>query len=133
MAVSVHVGDETIDVRFTGIDRLLALAGTVHLPLDEVTSVRVARVEEVRPELGWRVGGSHLPGYLTTGWFTVPGAKKSRQLWSVYRDPEVLVIETTRRKPTRLVLQLPDRHEQAWYVGERLAARRGGDEPSPAS
>ena len=49
------------------------------------------------------------------------GEKGKRQLWCVYRDDEVLVIDNRLNRPCRVVLQLPDRHDIAWYIGERLA------------
>ena len=60
---------------------------------------------------------------MATGWFTVKDRKGARELWCVYKDPEVLVIDTRRERPCRVVLQHPDRHDLAWYIGERLGRR----------
>ncbi len=73
--------------------------------------------------VGWRVGGTYWPGRVAAGWFTMPDRKAARQLWSVYRDDEVLVIDTTRERPCRVVLQRPDRHDLAWLIGERLSPK----------
>ena len=122
MAVGVHVSDDAVDVRFTGADRLITFAhGGVHLCMSDIVAARVVPRQGLREDLGWRVGGGYFPGRLATGWFAVKGAKGRRQLWCVYRDDEVLVIDTRLDRPCRVVLQLPDRHDIAWYIGERLA------------
>jgi hypothetical protein len=127
MAVHVTVDDDAVDVRFSGLDVLLTLSHGIRLPLAEVTGARLGPRGELLRELGIRVGGGYWPGALATGRFTWKGRKGLRQLWCVYRDQEVLVIDTTRDDPGRVVLQLPDRADQAWYVNERLARRRGRD------
>jgi hypothetical protein len=121
MAVHVTVTDDAVDVRFTGLDAVLSLSGGVHLPLAEVTGVRLAGRTELLREVGWRVGGGYWPNAFATGWFTWKGRKGVRQLWCTYRDDEVLAIDTTRDRPARVVVQLPDRAERAWYVNERVA------------
>ncbi|MEZ5142923.1 MAG: hypothetical protein R2726_10450 [Acidimicrobiales bacterium] len=128
MAVHVFVYDDSVDVTINGLDRWLSLSAGVHLPMDDVLGARVASFEEVRSDIGWRVGGTYWPrswgGGIATGWYTVPGRKGARQLWCVFTDPEVLVIDTTLERPSRVVLQVPDRHDLAWFIGERLARRR---------
>ena len=122
MAVGVHVSDDAVDIRFTGADRLITFAhGGVHLCMSDIVAARVVPRQGLREDLGWRVGGGYFPGRLATGWFAVKGAKGRRQLWCVYRDDEVLVIDTRLDRPCRVVLQLLDRHDIAWYIGERLA------------
>jgi len=120
MAVRVTVNDDAVDVELSGLDAVLSLSRGVHLPLEEVTGARLAPRRELLDEVGWRVGGGYWPNAFATGWFTWKDRKGFRQLWCTYKDDEVLVIDTTRQKPARVVLQLPDRAEQAWYVNERL-------------
>jgi hypothetical protein len=124
MAVHVHVSDDAVDVTFTGADKWLSLNPKgQHLAIADITSARVVPRAEAATDRGWRAGGGWFPGALATGWFTVKGRKGPRQLWCVYRDQEVLVIETRLERPCRVVLQHPDRHDLAWYIGERLARR----------
>ncbi|WP_208028706.1 hypothetical protein [Rhabdothermincola sediminis] len=120
MAVEVFVYQDHVTVDFTGTERILTLKGHLDLSMYEIESARVAPVDELRAELGWRVGGGYLPGFFITGWFTVPGRKGARQLWCVYRDREALVIETRRDSPRRVVLQHPYRHDLAWLIAERV-------------
>jgi hypothetical protein len=124
MAVHVHVSDDAVDITFTGLDKWLTVNPKgQHLAMADITSALVTSRAEAAAELGWRIGGGWWPHALTTGSSTVKGRKGARQLWCVYRDQEVLVIETRLDKPWRVVLQHPDRHDLAWYIGERLARR----------
>jgi hypothetical protein len=118
----VHVGDDVVDITFSGVDRLITFSpGGQHLAIADIVGAGVLPVQGLRVGLGWRVGGGYFPGRLATGWFTVKGEKGKRQLWCVYGDQEVLAIDTRLDRPSRVVLQLPDRHDIAWYIGERLA------------
>ena len=108
MALDVTVSENLVSIRFTGLDNALCLCRFVDLHGDEITDVQVMPRDEAKALLGWRVGGGYWPGGMATGWFTTPGQRGQLQLWDVYRDPEVLVIDTTRPKPSRIVLQHPD-------------------------
>ncbi len=109
MTLNVLVSDNLVSIRFTGSDRLLSLCRYVDLHGDEIVGARLLPRSEAKALLGWRVGGSYWPGAFANGWFTTPGQRGQLQLWDVYRDDEVLVIDTTRPKPSRIVLQHPDR------------------------
>jgi hypothetical protein len=122
MAVHVHVSDDAVEITFSGVDKWTTLSpGGRRLAMTDITGARVAPRAEASRDLGWRVGGGRWPGRMTTGWYTEKGRKGVRALWCVYRDQEVLVIDTTLAKPCRVVLQHPDRHDLAWYIGERLS------------
>jgi hypothetical protein len=123
MAVRVHVHDDRIQFDLDGIDALLALSWHFAVPMDHVVSVSVRPFAEVRPDLHWRLGGTYVPGVVAAGTYGMVGRPAARQLLSVYRDPEVLVIETDLERPARVVIQHPDRHDLAWFIGERLARR----------
>lgn len=111
MALDVIVSDNLVSLRFSGLDRVLCLAVAVDLHGDEITKASLMSRSRAKERLGWRVGGGYWPGWFATGWFTTPGERGQLQLWDVYRDDEVLVIETTRPKPSRIVVQHPDRAE----------------------
>jgi hypothetical protein len=130
VAIDLVVHDDAIDLTFTGSDRWLALSKGIHLPIEEITAARVADVVELKRALGWRVGGGYWPGRMATGHFTWRGRKGYRQLWAVYRDTEVLAIDTTRMKPARIVIQHPYKHDLAWLIGERIPRAAAGTEPA---
>lgn len=121
MAVHVHVDDDRVSVDLDGIDQVCALKRHVEIPMREIVDARVEDVESARSRIRWRIGGTAVPGVVTAGRYTVRDEPGERELWCVYRDHEVLVLETRDPARRRVVLQLPDRAEQAWYVGERIA------------
>lgn len=120
MGVHVYVLDNAVDITFSGFDSIWTLKSQLHLPLRDIEQARVAPVSELKRQLGWRVGGTYIPGWAACGHYTVPGRKGARQLWCVYRDSEALVIDTKLERPARVVLQIPDRHDLAWLIGERV-------------
>lgn len=123
----VFVYDDSVDVTIAGLDSVLSLSSGVTLSMDDIVSARVISFTEAMAGLGWRVAGTYWPrGFglgIATGHYSVPGRKGARQLWCVYTDNEVLEIQTRLERPTRVVLQVPDRHDLAWFIGERLARR----------
>lgn len=125
MSLTVQLHDDAVDIGFHGPgDRLLCLSRGVRLPWAEIVGARATTWAEVRAGLGWRVGGGYLPGVFATGWFTVPGRRGERQLLRVYRDRStLLVIETTRARPARVVLATPE----AEALAGAIEARRRGD------
>lgn len=112
--------DDRVTIDLTGLDRVAALSGHVEVPLEHVTGARVVPTSEAKQGLGWRLGGTFLPGVVAAGHYGVRGRKGARQLWSVYRDKDVLVIDTDREDPCRVVLQHPDRDRLAWLIAERV-------------
>jgi hypothetical protein len=109
MAAAVTVSANLVSIMFPGLERALCLSNGVDLHGDEITGVQLMPRREARALLGLRVGGGYWPNRMTTGWFTTRGSKGTYQLWDVFGDDEVLVIDTTRPKPSRVVLQHPDR------------------------
>jgi hypothetical protein len=118
MSLRVDIDDVSreVVVHLGGLDSWLALTTTERLPFEVITSARVAPVAELTEGRGWRTGGTYWPGRVCAGRFGVKGRKGARQLWLVFRDPEALVIDTTMERPTRVVLQTPDRAELARRV-----------------
>jgi hypothetical protein len=123
MGLDVFVHDDKVTLDLSGLDRLWCLAGHLEVPTAHITGARVVPVDDVRAGLGWRVGGGYWPGLLAAGWFTVEGRRGARQFWCVYRDPEVVVVDTDLDQPARLVFQHPDRDRLAWLIGERVGGR----------
>jgi hypothetical protein len=115
MSVDVDIDEVSrqVVVRFEGVDLLWALQREQRLPFDVIAGARVVSREQAEADLSWRVGGGYWPGRVATGHFMVKGRKGARQLWLVFRDPEVLVIDTSLERPCRVVLQTPDRAELA--------------------
>lgn len=106
MTARVDLRPEGLVVTFSGLDAALTLKRQLELPWADVESVRVARQRDLKSDLGWRVGGGYLPGVFATGHYTYRGRPGERQLWCCYRADEVLVVETRRARPRRVVLQV---------------------------
>ena len=120
MAINVFVHDDAVDVDFTGLDRVEAFRSHLRLPMGVITDARVAGRDELRADLGWRLGGTYLPGRVIAGNFGAKGRRGVRQLWGVHRDEELLLLETRLERPWRVVLQHPDRDTLAWLIAERI-------------
>jgi hypothetical protein len=120
MAVNVFVHDDRVDIDFTGWNRIWALTRHLELATADIVDARIARRADLVAELGWRLGGTYWPGKVASGHYSTRGRKGVRQLWDVYTDPEVLVIETRLDRPWRVVLQHRDREFLAWIIAERL-------------
>ena len=124
MAVRVDVFDDAVEIAFTGMDKWLTLnPHGQRIAMDDVTAARVTSRAEAGANRGWKVGGSWWFNSLAAGWFTAKDRKGGRELWCVRKAHEVLVIDTRLARPSRIVLQHPDRHDLAWYIGERLGRR----------
>jgi hypothetical protein len=112
VGVNVSVVDDALDVRFFGWAVLLALKRSLRIPLAEVVSVSVQDVRDARRLWGWRIAGGNWPGWFTTGHFTVTKwarhVKGERALLYYFRGSRVLVIETMRRRPRFVAVQVDD-------------------------
>lgn len=122
MAVRVVVDDDAVDIRLTGVDALYALRSHLRIAMPSITRVAVMPVAQARRSIGLRVGGTAFPRLVLAGWFSDRRRRGARQWWSTYRDDEVLVVDTRLRRPSRVVVQHPDRHDLAWWIGERIGS-----------
>lgn len=113
MSVDVNVDRDEIVIRTGGLDTLLCLAREIRIPRTSIADVQLMATKDAKQSLGWRVGGGYFPGGCATGWFLWKRRRGLKQWWCVYRDDEVLVIDTDQRQPARVVLQLPDRADIA--------------------
>jgi len=120
MSMNVFVHDDVVDIDFTGWNRIWALSSHVELKMADIVDARIASRAELLEGIGWRVGGTYVPGKVASGRYTTKGRKGVRQLWDVYTDTELLVIETRLDDPWRVVLQHPDRDFLAWIISERI-------------
>jgi len=108
MTARVALRPEGLEITFPGAEALITLKRSLVLPWRDVVSARVERQSVAKRDLGLRVGGGYWPGWFATGHFTYRGRRGERQLWCAYRSETVLVIETVRPRPRRVVLQVED-------------------------
>jgi hypothetical protein len=121
--VAVALTDAGIDVKVSGMDVLWSLRGAISIPWYQVVGARVVEAKVAKRRLNWRVGGTSWPGRVVAGYFTLRHEPGVREWWVTYRDPEFLEIETTRERPKRNVLQVPDRAELADAINARVDGR----------
>jgi hypothetical protein len=120
MPIEIFVHDDAVEVTLRGMDVVWCMARRIHIPIEAITTAQVLDVADVRPDLGWRVGGAYFPGLVTAGWFSVKTKPGYRHFWAMYRQREALVIDTVLKRPARLVIQHDDRDRLAWLIAERI-------------
>ena len=133
VTAQIDLRPEAIVIRFPGAEPLLTLQRSLTLPWADVVSARVDRQDVLKRDLGLRVGGGYFPGWFATGHYTYRGRKGERQLWCAYRAPEVLVIETRRAKPRRIVLQEDEPTAVADRINGRIRPAVHGQAPGPGA
>jgi hypothetical protein len=119
MAVTAVVHDTTFDVTLTGWDRVWAFKGHLSVPIDQITRARVVERKGALKQLRWRVGGTYLPGVVCAGHYTLRSGP-GRAFAFAYRAPEILEVATKLERPRLVLLQHPDCHDLAWFLGERI-------------
>lgn len=126
MAIDAVVNDSTLDVSLTGLDAVWGLRRRVSIPLDTVVSARVTPTASAKEQLGIRLHGTWFPGRLHAGTFLLadrPGPFRTRPRAFVFtrRASTVLEVHTTLNDPAVVLLEHPDAHDLAWFIGERIA------------
>ena len=110
MTIEITVSAAGVSVELDGLDRLWALRRRVDLVRGDIARATVMSRRAAMASVGWRLGGTAAPGVALAGNFTFrPAQPGRRQFWAVYRDTEVLVIDTHIDRPHRVVVQHPDR------------------------
>jgi hypothetical protein len=104
------------------MDVIWSMRGAISIPWREIAGARVVEAKTAKRRLRWRVGGTSWPGRVNAGFFTVRDEPGVREWWVTYRDPGFLEIETTRERPRRIVLQVPDRAELAAAIDARAGS-----------
>lgn len=128
MAVLLTIDGSTLRLQMTRLDRIWTLRRRLEVPLESVTRASVEAKEPLADRLAFRIRGSSIPGMLFAGTFTVwkDGRKhdKERQFWLTFRGAEVLMIETSLRSPSLIVLQVPDARKLAAFVNDAVRGLR---------
>lgn len=117
VAVGIAVTDTSLEVTFTGLDRLWALSTGVSIPLDQIVSARTVNRVGAVARLRWRLAGAYWPGLVCAGHFSLH-SRAGRALACVYRAPTVLEVTTRLWRPHLVLLQ----HADAEAVAVRLSA-----------
>ena len=103
--VDLAVSDGKLHVGVRGADKLWALKGSLAIPLDHITGIRID------PEIakGWyhgiRFPGTSVPGVITAGTYHKDGQKV---FWDVHNSDHAIVIELRDESYDRLVVEVAD-------------------------
>ena len=108
MTVEARIEGDVLVVEITERDRFWCMSNGQRIARSDIVAARVATWTEVRAELGWRVGGTYVPGRVAAGWYLIKKRKGCRQLLAVFRDrSSLLMVDTRLKKPARLVIATP--------------------------
>lgn len=105
MSLELDIAGETLSLRLSPKDKVLALKGAFDIPLEHIADVRVEPRKAMEEERGIRAPGTGFPGKIALGTWRGRGGK---QFWYVRRAERVVVIELEREEYRRLVLEVPD-------------------------
>ncbi|MGH9130418.1 MAG: hypothetical protein ACRDWV_01830 [Acidimicrobiales bacterium] len=101
----IEITSTTLRVVIEGADKVLALKGSLEVPLSHVKGAR-ADPEAARGWQGLRLPGSYIPGLITAGSFRKDG---EWSFFDVHRPGNALVIELDGHEHySRLVIEVPD-------------------------
>lgn len=131
MGVLVELGERSLAVRFTGLDRWCALSGGTILPLTRVLGTRVlARAAAVAACPRLPLSGLAWPRVLRAGCY---GIGQDRQLWLVHRADRVLAIYLRGEPHHRVVIEVADPETLSRKINNAVAPGRPGADPTEPS
>jgi hypothetical protein len=118
--IDVDLGAETLTVRFKGIDALAARTRRIHLTRKEVLGADVRPVSVLNRSVTGGVGGLKLGAVATIGRLGVRDRPDCRQVWAVFGSGDALVIETTLKRPQRVIFGHPEARALARRINSRF-------------
>lgn len=104
MALELNLENDSLVLTVTGMEHVWLGAGTVEIPLAQVTDAEARPLDSVvMPHR--KVYGERLSDKRASGRFE---GDDGEELWDVHGGKEVLVVDLSRAKYARLVLQVAD-------------------------
>ena len=114
----ITIQDDTLVVEQSTTEKILSLRGTIRVPLSNVVGATVdPGVGSERK--GFRVPGTHIPGFFVAGTFRRDHAKT---FWNIRRGTNAVVVSLTDAAFDQLVIEVDDPHG---VVAAINAARTG--------
>jgi hypothetical protein len=116
VSVAVYLERDALSVSIGGGDAWLSFKRNFLLPVADIDTLTVMTTGDARRTLGFRLLGTSIPRLVTAGWFAYSAERGTRQWWLVRTGREVLVVNTFRKSPKRLVIETHKCHEivAAW-------------------
>ena len=107
------IGDRLrVDVR--GSDKVLAFKGSLDIPLEHITGIRMDPEIAKSWNHGVRFPGTHVPGVITAGTYYQDG---KRVFWDVHHAERAVVIDLCDEMYDRLVVEVADPAEAVALIG----------------
>jgi hypothetical protein len=103
--VDITLQGDTVVFEVEGMDKLWALRSRLEIP---VSHVKGARVDEDAAKgwwLGVRVGGAHIPGFITAGTFY---SKGRLVFYDAHKPEHTIVVDLDHESYDALILQVRD-------------------------
>jgi hypothetical protein len=112
----VRIEGDTLTIKLSLTDQLLAFHGSFHIPLSHVTNAYVSDMEDL--QLQYNIEGTNLGLLKTVGVFANPQGL----IFADIGDGDCLVIETRGERYPRIAIQLPDGHDPNALAHEIMRA-----------
>jgi hypothetical protein len=104
--VEIEVRGDSLEIQVLGMHKLWALTSRLTVPLAAVKRVRRLEPGEARGWWkGWRVPGTHVPGFLIAGTFLHAG---ERHFWDVRHAERAIAVELSAAPYDRLFVEVDD-------------------------
>jgi hypothetical protein len=116
----VEVDGDTLTVRVTGIDQVLALKHTLEVPLEHVAGIDQDSEEAGAIFHGLRLPGTSLPGIVTAGSYFRAG---EWSFWDVHDPSKAVIIRLKDEHYSRVVVGVDDPSGTIGLVRKALASR----------
>lgn len=103
MTTSVTIVDDTLCIEARGWARLLALKGSIRVPLAHVVAVRLAGADARDWQSGFKVAGARIPGVIKAGTFR---AEHALVFWYVRHPERAVLIELRDESYARVIVEV---------------------------
>lgn len=101
----LEISGSALVVHIRGVDKFLALASRLEIPLQHIASVEINPAEAHQVFHGLRMGGTNLPGVITAGRFLQGG---QWAFWDVHDPSQAIAIYLHDDAYARLVIGVDD-------------------------
>jgi hypothetical protein len=116
----VEIDGDTLTVRVTGLDEVLAFKHTLEVPLAHVEGIEQGSPDVGTIFHGLKLPGTNLPGVVTAGSFLRAG---QWSFWDVHDPDKALTIRLSDEHYSRVVVQVDDPTATIELVRAALARR----------
>jgi hypothetical protein len=116
----IELDGDTLTVRVTGLDQVLALKHSLEVPLEHVAAIDQDSGEAARIFHGLRLPGTSIPGVITAGSYLRAG---EWSFWDVHDPDKAVIIRLNDEHYSRVVVQVDDPQATIELVNTALARR----------